>query len=521
MFSSAVLKTGRIGGAAPTLAGVPKGDKVPFCLTLRGVRGIITERDASERVAWRRMVQKLKRAYRRHRAEIATSMLRLLIYGLLMALFFGAMAVNNWQIRHMSRTLASMILTYVAMAFAMHAVYGGYAVGKKKSKPIISSMSLATLVTDVVTYGQLQIMNVNDDMHHRLMLFGPDFPWLCLCMVLQVVVIFFWVRMGNNVYFTITPPKRCLVVLGDAREEESMRRKIGVYRLQWRVEKVVMWDDPNLDAYIHAAEIVFLGSLPGSLKLELLHTCYELNRDVICKAQLEDIMLSTATQMVVDDAPFLEMAARKMTLSQRMIKRAMDIFVSAVVLVLLSPLLGVIAVCIKLDDGGPVMFKQKRVTVAGMKFTIRKFRTMKVGSAKDVQYSVSHNDPRITRVGRVLRRWRLDELPQFYNILIGDMTLVGPRPEMLDNVKRYKRQLPAFAYREKMKAGLTGYAQIEGRYNTTPEDKLMLDLMYIESFSIWTDVKLLFRTITVFFKKDSTDGFEQTEKKEDQSPVSA
>ena len=194
--------------------------------------------------------------------------------------------------------------------------------------------------------------------------------------------------------------------------------------------------------------------------------------------------------------------------------------VSGLVLAALSPLLLVLALLIRLEDGGPALFKQKRVTVNGRIFTIYKFRTMRQdASAQRHQVSAQEGDSRITRIGAVLRRSRLDELPQMWNILIGDMTLVGPRPEMLENVAKYKRELPAFVYREKMKAGLTGYAQIEGRYNTSPEDKLMLDLMYIESFSMWLDVKLLLRTLTVFFKSDSTEGFTPVEHPtKDQAP---
>ena len=449
-------------------------------------------------------------------------MLRFVIYCVLAALFFGLMAINNWQIRHVSRTLATMALTYVAMAVAMHAVYGGYAVGKKKSKPIISSMSLATLATDLVTYVQLQIMNVNEDMNGTLRIFGPDFPWLLLCMLLQVVLIFYWVRLGNNFYFTINPPKRCLVILGSPEEEQAICHKIGVYKLQWKVDRIILWDDPGVSEAISDTEVVFMGTLPTQAKLELLHICYELHRDVLCKAQLEDIMLSNATQVVVDDAPFLEMSYAKMTLGQRMAKRTIDIVFSALVLIVLSPVLLIIAICIKLEDGGPVVFRQKRMTVGGREFWIRKFRSMKVNAdGKAPPISASQHDPRITRVGKVLRCFRLDELLQFWNILKGDMTIVGPRPEMLENVARYKRELPAFAYREKMKAGLTGYAQIEGRYNTSPEDKLMLDMMYIESFSIWLDIKLMFRTFTVFFKKDSTQGFQADKPQNDATTPSA
>jgi lipopolysaccharide/colanic/teichoic acid biosynthesis glycosyltransferase len=161
-----------------------------------------------------------------------------------------------------------------------------------------------------------------------------------------------------------------------------------------------------------------------------------------------------------------------------------------------------------MEDGGAVIFRQSRLTADGKTFTIRKFRTMtQLSESAALQQSSTVNDPRITKIGAFLRRFRLDEIPQFFNILIGDMSLVGPRPEMMANVLRYKIELPAFVYREKMKAGLTGYAQIEGRYNTSAEDKLMLDMMYIESFSIWLDVKLLLRTFTVLAKADSTQGF--------------
>ena len=230
----------------------------------------------------------------------------------------------------------------------------------------------------------------------------------------------------------------------------------------------------------------------------------------MCKAELQETILCNGRPAIVDDAPFLEIEYYKMSFFQRMIKRAGDITISLISLVILSPLMAVIAAAIKLEDRGPVIFNQKRLTIGGKKFIIHKFRTMKPeASQENLPVSIAVNDPRITRVGRILRRFRLDETPQFFNVLKGEMSLVGPRPEMISNVNRYKTERPDFVYREKMKAGITGYAQIEGRYNTTAEDKLMLDLMYIESFSIWLDVKLLMRTVTVLFKKESTKGFEK------------
>lgn len=466
-------------------------------------------------------MKKLYRRFRRHRTALLLGFLRVMVYGCLGLLFFCLLGVNNWQLLHPSRTMATTGLTFVAMMMAMQAVYGGYAVGKKKSKPVISSMSLATLATDVVTYLQLQIMNVNADKNSTLVIFGEDFLWLILCMVVQVLLIIFWVRLGNGMFFAINPPRKCLLILGDRQQEKRLTDKIGRYALQWKMETVIQCDAQDAEKQIAAHEVVFMATMPEDTKMRLLRICYEHHKDVISQAQLQDIMLSNARQIVVDDAPFLEMEFGKITLGQRIAKRLMDIAASLLVLVVFSPLLALIALCIRLEDGGPAIFRQQRMTVNGRTFSICKFRTMTVHDASEKQVSATQNDQRITRIGSILRRFRLDELPQFWNILCGDMTLVGPRPEMLENVAKYKQQLPSFAYREKMKAGLTGYAQIEGRYNTTPEDKLMLDLMYIESFSLWVDVKLLFRTLTVFFKSDSTEGFAQAENPGDKEELSA
>ena len=456
---------------------------------------------------------------RRHRSAILMGIITIAMYACLFALFFGTMGINNWQLRHASRTLATTLLTYVVMSYVMQQVYGGFEVGRKKNKPIISSMVLSTVMVDLVTYLQLQIMNVNEYNNKRLELFGEDLPWLLVCMVLQVVAIILFVRIGNDTYFRLNPPKRCLLVLGNMDEQASIERKIHRYRLQWHVEKTALCTDPDIERLIAESETVFLCGVSEQDQMRLLQTCYRMQKDVLCRAQLEDIMLSNARQVIVDDAPFLAMEYRKMTLGQRILKRLMDVTVSGLGLLVLSPLLAIIAVMIRAEDGGPVIFRQDRKTVGGNVFSICKFRTMsQAASSEKHQVSAAEGDRRITKVGKVLRRFRLDELPQLWNILRGDMTLVGPRPEMLENVEKYKLQLPAFVYREKMKAGLTGYAQIEGRYNTTPEDKLMLDLMYIESFSLWVDIKLIFRTLTVFFKSsDSTQGFAAGDKPDEPS----
>ena len=185
-------------------------------------------------------------------------------------------------------------------------------------------------------------------------------------------------------------------------------------------------------------------------------------------------------------------------MEQRIAKRLMDLALSLVGLVIASPIMLACAIAIKAEDGGHVFYKQKRLTKYGRVFEVYKFRTMK--EENSIHKSVTENDDRITKVGKYLRKFRVDELPQLLNILKGDMTVVGPRPEMLENVEKYTEELPEFSYRLRMKAGLTGLAQISGKYNTSPKDKLVMDLMYIENYSIWMDIKLIFQTITVFLK---------------------
>ena len=445
------------------------------------------------------------------KTTILIGAISVILYLILGIAFFVCLSVNNYFLRHINRTLATTLLTFTAMSIAMHAVYGGFDVGRKKNKPVISAMISGIAITDIITYIQLQIMNVNPNNNQTLILFGPDLLYLLLCYVIQVIVIILFVRVGNQLYFYFTPPRRCLLILGSPSQEEALRAKIERYQLQWRVEDTVLYNVPDLAQRIEMADVIFLGAVPDRAKVALLKLCYDDRKDVMCKAELEDIMLCNARPTIVDDAAFLSMEYNKITPFQRFAKRFGDILISLFALIVFSPFILLISLLIKLEDGGPVIFKQSRLTVAGRPFTIRKFRTMKVHSELDeVQVSVSVDDPRITKVGAFLRRYRLDEIPQFFNILIGDMSVVGPRPEMMANVARYKMNLPSFVYREKMKAGLTGYAQIEGRYNTSAEDKLMLDMMYIESFSIWLDVKLILRTVTIFLKKDSTQGFQKS-----------
>ena len=191
-------------------------------------------------------------------------------------------------------------------------------------------------------------------------------------------------------------------------------------------------------------------------------------------------------------------------------KRAFDIVFSAIVILITSPLMLGVAIAVKAQDGGPVFYRQKRLTKNGRTFDILKFRSMRTDAEKDgvARLSTGENDDRITPVGRVIRACRLDELPQLFNILGGSMSVVGPRPERPEIARQYESEIPEFNLRLQAKAGLTGYAQVYGKYNSTPYDKLQMDLMYIANLSIVEDLKIIFATIRILFMSESTEGVE-------------
>ena len=235
--------------------------------------------------------------------------------------------------------------------------------------------------------------------------------------------------------------------------------------------------------------------------------CYENYIRVYIVPTVIDIISGSSEYLTLFDTPLLLLRNRGLSLEDCGIKRTLDLLISSIGLLLASPVMLIVSICIKIYDGGPVLYKQTRLTINGKEFQIYKFRSMIVDAEKDgVARLASRKDDRITPIGHVIRKLRLDELPQLINVWKGDMSIVGPRPERPEIEQEYEKLLPEFRYRLRVKAGLTGYAQILGKYNTTPQDKLLLDLMYIENWTILLDLKLIFMTLKVLFMPESTEG---------------
>ena len=435
--------------------------------------------------------------------------LKLIMYGACMAAFFLLFAIDNREIIDLSRTAAVTLSTYFIILVLLSGTYGSYAIGKRKVKDIMFSLTLTGLITDLVTYFELTIMKTNEANNTTFKI--ENVGILIAVIIIQFVIHYIFVSLGNRFYFWLNSAEKCLIITADeggGRDEENTGRvasALADFSERYMVHDVVDCHDPELKDKIVEADTVVLYEVPVDIRQDVINWCYQNLKNIYYNPGVADILEHNSEQMVIDDISFFAWQFHLITFEQRIVKRLMDLLIASILLVVTSPILLVSAICIKKNDGGKVLFRQKRATANGRVFEIYKFRTMKENVENK---SVTADDDRITSVGRILRKYRMDELPQLINIVRGDMSLVGPRPEMLENVEDYTKELPEFRYRLRMKAGLTGYAQIFGKYNTSSRDKLMLDLMYIENYSLIRDIQLLFQTVLVIFKaEESTEAF--------------
>ncbi|CAM4218033.1 sugar transferase [Erysipelothrix inopinata] len=429
---------------------------------------------------------------------------KLVVYYLLYTIFFQMFELYNVGLQYVSRTTVITTMTFAVILVLMVFVYGNFSIGKQKSKPIIFSTSIAVVLTDIVTYIQLMIMNTNPHNNQTFRIEQLDI--LLYVILMQVVVITIAAYVGNWLYFKLYTVEHVLIVKSYGSDDDTLRkihRYLSNYKLQYRVVDVIDYSRINSFNFSDIDRVVCVG-IHNEERSSLTDFCYKNGISISFTPEVTDVVELAGEQVVYDDIPLIVVESKGLSFEQKFFKRTLDLICSIFGLILSSPIWIIAGIAIKLNDGGKIFFRQERYTENGKVFKVFKFRTMKENVAN---YSSTENDDRITAVGKVLRKTRMDELPQILNIIKGDMSMVGPRPEMLENVHEYESDLPQFRYRLKVKAGLTGIAQIEGKYNTTPKDKLIMDLMYIENYSVWMDIKLILRTATVLVKKESTEGF--------------
>ena len=242
-------------------------------------------------------------------------------------------------------------------------------------------------------------------------------------------------------------------------------------------------------------------------KVQVINYCYTHRKQPLLIPNTFEIFCSGSELDKIDDIPVFRLQNLHPSLEIRLFKRFFDIMIAGIGFICAIPFMLLTVLAIKLTDPGPVLYSQIRTGRDGKQFKVYKFRTMRVDAEK---YSgpmlAQEHDPRITKTGRFLRAVRLDELPQIWNVLVGDMSIVGPRPERPFFVKQFIEEMPEYAYRHNVKPGITGLAQVYGKYNTTPFDKLVYDLMYIQRCNILTDITIIIQTVKVLLTKSATEG---------------
>ena len=383
-------------------------------------------------------------------------------------------------------------------------ILGGMKIGYLKSSSLMLSQTLALIAANVSIYLETVLLSAR---------FVNIIPMIELTAI-DIVVIFIWTFLVNRIFRKLFPARHILL-LYEEYDPSMLLRKVNSRKDRYLIKKSMNVEEgwESITKEMCNYDAVFLCDIHSPLRNRLVEYCYAngIRSDITPK--ISDVIIRSSENIHMFDTPLLLSRNNGLSFEQKLVKRFMDIVISLVMLVITSPFMLVTAVAIKLYDGGPVFFRQKRCTINGREFYIHKFRSMIVNAEKEGEViPATDDDERITPVGKVIRKTRLDELPQFIDILKGDMSVVGPRPERVEHVEMYTREIPEFSYRLKVKGGLTGYAQIYGKYNTTAYDKLKLDLMYIENYSLLLDLKLIIMTVKIIFVKESTEGFEDTEK---------
>lgn len=428
---------------------------------------------------------------------------------LLLAILTGAFAFV-WY-RYYSETIVLpyyrrgnwvLIGIYCVLVWLFFKAYNGFKFGYLKKTDMLYSQLISIVCVDFVSYFMISL--IGRDFMHIMPMF--------VLLLADLVIILLWTLITGKIYFLIYPPRRLIILYG-SHQAASL-----VLKMSSRVDKYMICESVSINEpkekikeLILKYEGVIICDIPAEERNFYVKFCFENSVRSYIAPKISDIIIRGADDIRLFDTPLLLCRNYGLDFEQRILKRTFDIVFSLIALVLLSPFMLITALAVKLYDGGNIFYKQKRLTIDGKEFYIYKFRSMIADAEKSgTPQLASEHDPRITPVGRFLRKVRLDELPQLLNILKGEMSVVGPRPERPELTELYKKEMPEFEFRLKVKAGLTGYAQVTGAYDTSPYDKLKMDLMYIENYSFRMDLQIILMTIkTMLFPPETNEHSEE------------
>ena len=394
-----------------------------------------------------------------------------------------------------------LYFVYAAIYFILIEMYGGFRIGSLRITDSVFTQVITVTITDFLAY--LLMCLITRAVLNPLMLIAT------LPVVIGVTIL--WSVYIHRNFARLFPPKKMILVYAN-KSARSL-----VYKMSKRYDKFIICAAINaedgferISREIVNYDAVVICDTENRLRNDILKFCFDKKIVTYVTPKISDIIIRGSEELHILDTPLLVSRNFGVKLEQRIIKRAFDFVVSLIAIIVLSPFFLATAIAVKAYDGGPAIYKQKRLTYGGKEFYLYKFRSMITDAEKDGKARLAaEGDSRITPVGAFIRKTRLDELPQLINILKGEMSIVGPRPERPEIAEEYEETIPEFRFRLNAKAGLTGYAQVMGKYNTTPYDKLKMDLIYIENFSLLLDLKIMFMTIRTIFEKESTEGIDE------------
>lgn len=401
-----------------------------------------------------------------------------------------------------------MIFTIFLVIFISMKMWGGLRLGYSKLINLMFSQFLALITIGI---GEYLIITLTAGTINNM---GRLAGLIAISLAVDFIFCIVYDLIGIRIYLMIFPPIRLLQVNGDY--DNHLRLKISNRSDKYEVCEEISIHE-NLDivySKIEQYDAVLLNDIPNKYRKEILKHCFENDIPVYYTPKIQDIMVRGSDEINLFDSPLFLARNVGMTTAQAFSKRIIDIIGSTLGLIILSPIFLIVSILIKIEDGGNVFFMQDRCTYDGKVFRIHKFRSMKEDAEKDGKpHPATSDDDRITKVGKIIRATRIDELPQLVDIWIGNMSIVGPRPERVEHVAKYTEDIPEFGYRLKVKGGLTGYAQVYGRYNTTSYDKLKMDLIYVVNYSLLMDFQIILETVKIIFSKESTEGFTEENSK--------
>lgn len=394
----------------------------------------------------------------------------------------------------------AVLLLYAALFVVLGKVYDAFLMSMQHISELFYSQMLAAMASDGLMYIVICLMSA------KICNLLPGIAAIAGQLVMTAV----WSFGAHKWYYAVFPPRPTAVIYD---HRQGIEKLIQEYDLSLKYDvQITLSVDECLDnlSLLDGMDTVFLSGIHSHDRNIILKYCVARGIDVFVIPRVGDVIMSGARHMHMFHLPMLRVGRYMANPEYLFVKRALDIVLSLVALVITSPIFLITAIAIK-SDGGPAFYKQVRLTKDGKTFEIMKFRSMRVDAEKDgvARLSTGDKDDRITPVGHIIRKCRIDELPQLINILKGDLSICGPRPERPEIAAQYCEEMPEFALRLQAKAGLTGYAQVYGKYNTTPYDKLQMDLMYIAHPSIVEDLKIMLATVKILFMPESTEGISE------------